>query len=608
MKQFKHKKILAIGGLGLATILLTSCTANFCSVVDQAAMAYPADQGVTVYVSKTEYDRLKADEATKAIIEQEEAWSLEAQSLGLGLPNIAGPAFVDDEGNVLNENVYKYVPAKITNKSVTSYTAYKTKAFFDQFSTTAVKAGYLMPSLYYYAMVDDYVLRAATTSYFMGASYEYTAPSEFQSKIVANAERLAQLADVVAGDELETATITTGAYVAVNPYWQVDPTTNPTEIPAERSILRQNGKVKFSGYKLGQNNKVEHPFLGHMGTWNEAIRERAGLLTGENELSFFNIYDVPDADFIAYYGKQILSKVNTVRSCIATRGGYFGHYGTFADWRVAIEQKDWGYAWGKGFFEGLLVYPITWMLDTMAYAFDSNLTGMGQIWALIIVTLIVRGLLLALSWRTTLDNQKMQALQPELAKLQQKYPNANNNPAEKQRMSQEQMMLYRRHGIKPFRQILIMIVQFPVFICVWAGLQGSAALSTGEVLNMRLSDNINSILFDTSGAWYYNAHGWWTALVLFLLMATTQIMSMLLPRIIARRAQKNVAKLGKSQTAAKQNNTMKWVSYGLIIFTIVMGFFLPSAMGIYWLIGGLISMGQTLITQLVLAKNKKGRK
>lgn len=592
-------------------VLLTSCTANFCSPTDQAAMAYPADQGVTVYLSKAEYEDLKVngDDTTKAVIAQQETWSEQAKALNLGLPNIAGPAFLDDEGNVLNDNVYKYIPLSVTTENAIAYKAYKTKGFFEGFVTNATKAGYTMPGVYYYAMIDDYVLRAATTSYLMGAGYEYTAPSEFNEKILGDAAKAETLAEVITGTELTTEELSdaTATYIAVNPYREADPTESPTEIPAERSILRQNGKVKFTGYQITADNKVEHPFLGHMKAWNDAIRERASKLTGENSLSFFNIFDVPGADYVTYYNNQILAKVNTIRSCIATRSDYFGHYGTFADWRVAIEQKDWGYAWGKGFFEGLLVYPITWLVDAMSYAFDANLTGMGQIWALIIVTLIVRGLLLAASWKTTLDNQKMQALQPEIAKLQQKYPNANTNPAEKQRMSQEQMMLYKRHGIKPFRQILIMILQFPIFICVWAGLQGSAALSTGEVLNMRLSDNINSILFNTTGTWYYNTQGWWTALILFILMASTQIMSMILPRIFAKRAQKDVARMGKSQTAAKQNNTMKWVSYGMILFTIVMGFFLPSAMGIYWFIGGLISMAQTTITQLILLK-KKGKK
>ena len=47
----------------------------------------------------------------------------------------------------------------------------------------------------------------------------------------------------------------------------------------------------------------------------------------------------------------------------------------------------------------------------------------------------------------------------------------------------------------------------------------------------------------------------------------------------------------------------------MLIFTIFMGFMLPAAMGIYWLIGGLISMLQTFISQMVMNHaNKKKRK
>lgn len=608
MKQFKHKKLLAAGALGLGVLLLTSCTANFCSVVDQSAMAYPYDQGVTVYLSKQEYEDLKAngDEVTKLVIEAEESWSALARetgkALGVDLPNMAGPAFVDKNGNTLNDNVYKYIPYIQVGETLT-FTAHKVDGFFKMFLVNAANAGQAIPGVYYFALLDDYVLKAATTEYLVAnPDYHYNVSEEFDTRIVNVPEMSGKLAQFIAGSEI---TDVTADYVAVNPYVESDPAEKPTEIPVTKSVLRQNGSVKFTGYEIKEDGNIDRPFFGHIRKWNDAIRETARILDGA--LPYFDITDVPGIDFVNYYQNQISAKVNTVRSCIATRDGYFGHYGTFADWRVSIEQKNWGYAWGKGFLEGLLVYPVTWLLDTMAYGFDANLTGMGQIWALIIVTLIVRGLLLAVSWRTTMDNQKMQALQPELAKLQQKYPNTNTNTAEKQRLSQEQMMLYKRHGIKPFRQILIMIIQFPVFIAVWAGLQGSAALSTGEFLNMRLSDNINSILFNTTGTWYYNTTGWWTALVLFVLMAATQIMAMLLPRIIAKAAAKDVSKLNKSASAQKQNNTMKWVSYGLIIFTIIMGFFLPSAMGIYWLIGGCISMIQTLVTQVILAK-RKGRK
>ena len=604
MKQLKHKKLLALGGLGLGVVLLTSCTANFCSVVDQAAMAYPYDQGVTVYLSKAEYEDLKTngDEITQALIAAEEEMSLQAQALNLGLPNIAGPAYLAKDGTVLNDNVYKYVPYVGSGDTIT-FTSNKVNGFLKDFLLNSAKAGQSLPGIYYFTLLDDFVLKAATTEFLLAnPDYHYANASEFDTRIAENEQMSLKLASVIAGSGI---TDLTAEFVAVNPYVEADPKEKPTEIPVNKSILRQNGSVKFSGYKINEKNEVERPFFGHILAWNDLIRDTA--YTIGDDLPYFDIHDVPGQDMVTYYQNQISAKVNAVRSCIATKDGYFGHYGTFADWRVSIEQKNWGYAWGKGFLEGLLVYPVTWLLDTMAYSFDSALTGMGQIWALIIVTLIVRGLLLAASWRTTLDNQKMQALQPELAKLQQKYPNANSNPAEKQRMSQEQMMLYKRHGIKPFRQIIVMIVQFPVFISVWAGLQGSAALSTGEILNMRLSDNLNSILFNTTGTWYYNTTGWWTALVLFILMATTQIMAMLLPRIIAKVNSKGVSKMNKSATAAKQNNTMKWVSYGLIIFTIIMGFFLPSAMGVYWLIGGLISMVQTFVTQMIMAK-KKGRK
>ena len=91
--------------LGLGVLLLTSCTANFCSSADQASMAYPYDQGATVYLSKEAYQDLKnnGDEATKTLIAQEEAWSAEAEALGL--PSIAGPAY-----GAANDRVYKYLP------------------------------------------------------------------------------------------------------------------------------------------------------------------------------------------------------------------------------------------------------------------------------------------------------------------------------------------------------------------------------------------------------------------------------------------------------------------------------------------------------------------
>jgi membrane protein insertase Oxa1/YidC/SpoIIIJ len=89
-------------------------------------------------------------------------------------------------------------------------------------------------------------------------------------------------------------------------------------------------------------------------------------------------------------------------------------------------------------------------------------------------------------------------------------------------------------------------------------------------------------------------------------MAATQFFAMFLPQLITKiRTRKEVTRLSKNPAQDSTQKQMKWVTYGMLVFTIIMGFFLPAAMGIYWFIGGLISMAQTGITQIIMAKNAK---
>lgn len=559
MKHSSHKKLFGVLGIGLGLILLSGCTANFCSEDDKAQMAYPYEQGVTVYCTKEEYDSFKA--ANPELIALEET------------QNIAGKAI---DGN---DNVYSYVPYKVDSNGRAIFSAAKAKNLQDAVLENAYKSGYNLPSVQYWAEIDKYVLEAAM---YMAELQQNNVVPTFNVEDATNVATPAFKAAVVVCDP-------TDSKWSINPYTKSDSDIiNDESAILRKSVLRNFGHVKFSG--------KDSKFFENIKFWRNKLY---GELGRDN---------VPTEDFQTLYVNTIGNRVQNNRSCIATKDGYYGHYGTNANWEVAISRKDWGYAWSKGFLEGLLIFPVSWLVDTFAFSFDANLTGFGQIWALILVTLIVRLLLLGIGFRSTLSQQKMQALKPELDKIQAKYPNANTNQAEKARLGQEQMALYRRHGIHPFGSLLIMIVQFPVFICVWAGLQGSAALSTGQIFNMRLSDNINNILFNVSGAWYTNVNGWWTALVLFILMATVQIFSIILPRIIQKRAAKKVAKTSANPNVNDQQRQMRLISYMMVGFTVIMGFMLPSAMGVYWLISGLISMIQTLIMQTMLTRKPKQRR
>ncbi len=346
----------------------------------------------------------------------------------------------------------------------------------------------------------------------------------------------------------------------------------------------------------------------HNGTIWENYEKLNGVIASE-----IGIEKCPSYDFDSLYKTQMNSAVASTKSCIAIETNDYGSYGQDKI-SVEISSKDWGYAWSKGPISGLIVYPVSFLVDSITAAIaggtgsDVLAAGWPQLVALIIVTIIVRLFIFLATFKSTLSQQKMQTLQPELAKIQAKYPNANTSRSEKQRLAEEQMRLYKKHKVNPMGQLLILFIQFPIFIGVWGAMTGSAVLSTGAVLNLNLSTSIWDALRNTNGL-PSNINGWWTALVLFILMSVAQFFAMKVPQWINKRKMKKVARLGVNPAQKQQNKTMNIVSYVMLIMIIVMGFTLPAAMGVYWLVGAIFSLAQSLITQAIVGKksNKNRR-
>ena len=325
--------------------------------------------------------------------------------------------------------------------------------------------------------------------------------------------------------------------------------------------------------------------------------------------------DCPTEDYLKDYKDGLSATIQTYRSCLAIEENQYGYYGYDSGIdgfrpnpaSVTISKKTWGGAWKQGLFQGLLIYPIGWVLESFIGLFSghdiANLqNGVPQVLALLLVTFIVRGLVLALTFKSTTATSKMQLLQPEITKIQQKYPNSNTSMNEKQRMAMEMQALYKKHHINPLASLLTTFIQFPIFMCVWGAIQGSASLSTGSLLGLNLSSSISTTIFNSAN--WANGSAI-TALVLFLLMAAGQVMQMLLPRILQKKKTKNIAKLGKNPAMkAQQNKTMMFtiIMMGMII---IMGFTLVSAMGVYWLVGSIFSLVQTLITFAIGNRKKK---
>lgn len=316
----------------------------------------------------------------------------------------------------------------------------------------------------------------------------------------------------------------------------------------------------------------------------------------------------PSSDFIKGYHNQLNSWAATFRTCMTTKTDKYGSYGYSTD-GIFIDEKTWGYAWGRGFFEGLLVYPIGWLVDGIVLGFRGTgaSAGLSAFLGIMFVTFIIRAIMLLATWKQTTSNAKMTELQPEITKIQNKYPNSNTSKSEKARMAQEMQALYKKNHINPFITIIVMVVQFPVFICVWGALSGSSVLTHGTFLGLNLSMTIKDALF--TGANWSAAGGYAavTALFLFLFMAAAQTVSMLLPQWIQKKKAKKVAKLGKNPAQKQQNNRMKWFTYIMLALIIFMGFSLVSAMGLYWFVGAIFSIVQTVVIQII-SERKAARK
>ncbi len=84
--------------------------------------------------------------------------------------------------------------------------------------------------------------------------------------------------------------------------------------------------------------------------------------------------------------------------------------------------------------------------------------------AIIMLTVLVRGCMFPLSRKQALGAQKMQELQPEIKRINEKY---KNEPEKKTRSTQE---LFRQHNYNPVGGCLLAFVQLPIFVGLYRSL------------------------------------------------------------------------------------------------------------------------------------------
>ncbi|MGX1882359.1 membrane protein insertase YidC [Streptomyces sp. NPDC055287] len=124
--------------------------------------------------------------------------------------------------------------------------------------------------------------------------------------------------------------------------------------------------------------------------------------------------------------------------------------------------------------------PVSWVIvqfHTMYGAVFGPDTGWA--WGLSIVSLVVliRICLIPLFVKQIKSTRGMQALQPEMKKIQERYKN------DKQRQSEEMMKLYKETGTNPLSSCLPILAQSPFFFALYHVLSSIASGKTVGVIN-----------------------------------------------------------------------------------------------------------------------------
>ncbi|HEY2477504.1 MAG TPA: YidC/Oxa1 family membrane protein insertase [Solirubrobacterales bacterium] len=217
-----------------------------------------------------------------------------------------------------------------------------------------------------------------------------------------------------------------------------------------------------------------------------------------------------------------------------------------------------------------ILQPLIDVANAVLKFFHDNV-GLSWGGAIVALTVCTRAILIPLTYKQLKGMRAMQALQPQIKELQEKYKN------DKQRMQQEMMRFYKENKVNPFASCIPLLAQLPVFITLFYTLRhelpsdigcGAAGCTNGQASFLFVNDLTSK------------AHGA-ELIVLILLYVGTQLASGFF----------------MSVTADKSQRTMMFV-LPLIFVPFVINF--PSGLIVYWITTNIWTIGQGLVINKVI--------
>jgi YidC/Oxa1 family membrane protein insertase len=209
--------------------------------------------------------------------------------------------------------------------------------------------------------------------------------------------------------------------------------------------------------------------------------------------------------------------------------------------------------------------------------------------AVIILTIVIRLILYPLMAQAIRSQKVMADLQPKIQEVQERFKK------DKEKQAKEMMELYKKEKINPLGGCLPLLIQMPILIALfrvfWEGLRPEEMANLYSfVPHPGIIDPTFLGIIDLSKSFMIKINEqteyYWPVIILAILAGLCQFIQtkMITPKV------KKVQ--GSDQMAKFSGMMQKQMSYFLPFFMVFILLRLPAAIGLYWLVTSLFSIGQ----------------
>jgi YidC/Oxa1 family membrane protein insertase len=186
--------------------------------------------------------------------------------------------------------------------------------------------------------------------------------------------------------------------------------------------------------------------------------------------------------------------------------------------------------------------------------------------SIIMLTVVVRLLILPLTFKQVRSMQDLQRLQPEMKRIQERYKE------DRQRMNQEMMKLYQEHKVNPLGSCLPILLQLPFFIALFYLLQGDEFKA--DIAGEESFLFIDNLADQATGG---------VLIALIVIYVATQLVSMLITTVTADPTQRRI---------------MLALPFVFVIFVINF----ETGLIVYWITTNVWTIGQQLLVRRLFPK------